>query len=195
MQEALLGSLALDQGSATHSPSAKSGITRCHMGTLCWTPDQKNMLLGKQVNSKKIFGGLVNSISITISFLNQSWCYYLRGHSRGGRVEGVRELRVLLVQLLCVQNYFSIKNDYFFNDVLSSTTSQCLSCIQGPRNFPELAHKLQRLNPTKDPERERAASGVGQTTASGSDRLAAEPQISPWLILSVLKTPPHRGPP
>lgn len=114
MQEALVGSLALAQGSANHSPSAKSGITGCHMGTLRWTLDQKSMLLGKQVNSKKIFGGLVNSISITISFLNQSWCYcYLRGHSRGGRVEGVQELRVLLVQLPCVQNYFSIKNDYF----------------------------------------------------------------------------------
>lgn len=70
-------------------------------------------------------------------------------------MEGIRELCVLPVQLLCVQNYLSIKNDFFFNDVLSSTTSQCFSCIQGPRNFPELAHKLQQLNPVEAPEGER----------------------------------------
>lgn len=88
-------------------------------------------------------------------------------------MEGIRELCVLPVQLLCVQNYLSIKNDFFFNDVLSSTTSQCFSCIQGPRNFPELAHKLQQLNPVEAPEGERESSFWGGPDDSFRIRMTA----------------------
>lgn len=72
-------------------------------------------------------------------------------------MEGIRELYVQLVQLFCVQNYFSIKNDFFL----------MMFCLPPPASASH-AYRVQEIslssltnssNPVEAPERESSFWG------------------------------------